>query len=283
MESLYTKIIADESQLKGVAYYFCNTINVKQKQLEAPPKSITESLVADNIISGIDFKVIDREFGYACFEHYRQNFSLNILDQILFNEGRNKSVIVDLCCGPGATIRQLLAHSPEVIYGVDSNERYISLIKQMISEYPELKTEVNLIKGDANTIPLSSSTIDYVVCRVALQYLDIESVLSEVNRVLKKGGRFIAIVHGSGYIFDYLFNRRKMFDKQTVKYFNNVFKKKQTIQQSRFLTENRLIKSMKDTGFSKVEIIKEKNLMFLGLFPIYFAIIGEKAVVKASN
>ncbi len=276
MESLFTKIIVDERKLKGVAYYFSNSTNVKLKHLIAPLPSITEGLVADNIISGKDYKVIDKEFGYACFEHYRQNFRLSRLDQLLFKEGRNKSVILDLCCGPGATIRQLLALTPDVIYGVDSNVRYLSFIRQMINLYPQLKTEVNLINGDANTLTLSSSSVDYAVCRVALQYLNVDCVLTEVNRVLKKDGKFIAIVHGPGYIFDYLFIRRKLFDKKTMKYVKNVFNSKQSINQSKFLSEDRLIKSMKDSGFYNVEVIKDNNLMFLGLLPIYFAIIGEK-------
>ena len=226
MERLYEKIINEEMYLKGVAYYFKKMIKVKKPHISVPSQEVTSSLISKNIISRKDLKVIDREFGYACYEYYRQSFNLNQLDQILFNEVKDRPIIVDLCCGPGATIRKILAHSPEVIYAIDSNERYISLIQHLINQQPESKTSVIPILGDANTLPISNSTTDYVICRVALQYLDVERVLGEVYRILNKGGKFFALVHGSGYILDYMFNRKMIFNKQTVQFCYNTSAKK---------------------------------------------------------
>ncbi|WP_368042579.1 class I SAM-dependent methyltransferase [Ectobacillus sp. JY-23] len=83
----------------------------------------------------------------------------------------------------GATIHNLTSLGTETIYSIDKNQDYIEFVR---SNYPHVITYCM----DAHILPLDSNAVDYVICRVALQYLHIKQVLKEIYRALDKGGKF---------------------------------------------------------------------------------------------
>ncbi|MFC5773364.1 class I SAM-dependent methyltransferase [Ectobacillus antri] len=264
--NLYQRILADHTLLKGVAYYYCKEIGVHYQSLSAPSPETVKTLKNLRILSS-DMIVLYRELGYACYEHYRQCYEENVFDQLLMKEGIGRQRILDLCCGAGATINNLTSLGPETIYAIDKNQDYIDFVN---TAYPHVITYCM----DAHVLPLHDHAVDYVICRVALQYLYIKQVLKEIYRTLDKDGKFFGVVHGSGYILDYLFNRKMLFHSQT--WYTLLPGKKQSIQQGSFLMKNNVVKIMKEIGFSKVSICKDAQHCIVGILPVYFAVIAEK-------
>jgi len=103
----------------------------------------------------------------------------NITDDI------KKPVILDLGVGPGLLSKEINKVLPEAhIIGVDPSEEMLKLSKK--NAYVETKV------GGAENIPMENNSVDVVVCRFNLSYWeDLKKGFSEVNRVLKPGGKFV--------------------------------------------------------------------------------------------
>lgn len=92
---------------------------------------------------------------------------------------KNKSLkILDAGCGPGAAL-VYLSQFGEVI-GVDISEEALQFAKK----------RGRVIKGDVSSLPFRDETFDVVVCLDVLyhQWVHVEKALSEMKRVLRKGG-----------------------------------------------------------------------------------------------
>ena len=103
----------------------------------------------------------------------------NITDNI------KKPVILDLGIGPGLLSKEINKVLPEAhIIGVDPSEEMLRLSKK--NAYVETKV------GCAENIPMENNSVDVVVCRFNLSYWkDPKKGFSEINRVLKPGGKFV--------------------------------------------------------------------------------------------
>lgn len=75
-------------------------------------------------------------------------------------------------------------------------------MKEINSLYPNIRLvgvdqflsdgSLNIVQGSAHNIPLASESIDLVFCVEVMQHLDnVDLVLDEIKRVLKKDGIFI--------------------------------------------------------------------------------------------
>ena len=103
----------------------------------------------------------------------------NITDNI------KNPVILDLGIGPGLLSKEINSILPEAhIIGVDPSEEMLKLSKK--NAYVEIKV------GVAENIPMENNSVDVVVSRFNLSYWkDPKKGFSEINRVLKPGGKFI--------------------------------------------------------------------------------------------
>lgn len=102
----------------------------------------------------------------------------NITDNI------KKPVILDLGIGPGLLSKEINKVLPTAhIIGVDPSEEMLKLSKKNAN----VETKV----GVAENIPMGNNSVDVVVCRFNLTYWkDPKKGFSEINRVLKPGGKF---------------------------------------------------------------------------------------------
>lgn len=103
----------------------------------------------------------------------------NITDNI------KKPVVLDLGIGPGLLSKEINKLLPEAhIIGVDPSEEMLKLSKK--------NANVETIVGGAEKIPMDNNSVDVVVCRFNLTYWrDPKKGFSEINRVLKPGGKFV--------------------------------------------------------------------------------------------
>jgi ubiquinone/menaquinone biosynthesis C-methylase UbiE len=111
----------------------------------------------------------------------------------LVGDVKGRSVL-DLACGEGYNTR-ILANKGAEIVGVDFSAKLIQLARS-----EEARDELGIDYRVADAADLSmfpSGRFDLVTCFMALQDIeDYESAVSEVARVLKKGGRFVfSITH----------------------------------------------------------------------------------------
>jgi SAM-dependent methyltransferase len=93
--------------------------------------------------------------------------------------------VADLGCGSGV-FTELLRRRGYQCVGVDISPKLVALGRR---KYPGLE----LIEGDAENLPFESASLDGVLLSGLVHHFpDPRRLASEVNRVLKPGGRFVA-------------------------------------------------------------------------------------------
>ena len=99
------------------------------------------------------------------------------------------SIILDVGCGTGLDLKTYSDLGYSRLYGVDPSEKSLELARKILSASVELRT------GTFEEIPYEDGYFDIVVSRHVLHYSnDMNKSTMEVSRVLKKGGKFVAIV-----------------------------------------------------------------------------------------
>ena len=100
--------------------------------------------------------------------------------------------LIDVACGTG-DIGKLFLHNTgkdAKITCVDPNKGMISQGKQKLSNYKNIKW----ILSPAEKLPLPNNSFDYYTISFGLRNTkDLNKALSEANRVLKPGGRFLCL------------------------------------------------------------------------------------------
>jgi ubiquinone/menaquinone biosynthesis C-methylase UbiE len=101
----------------------------------------------------------------------------------LIRQYADKTVVLDVGCGTGLLLRRM----KEDAIGLDINPWNVIKAKE--------HTGRQVIRADAESLPLRSSVLDLVVCAETLEHLpDPLRALEEMNRALKQNGRIIGSV-----------------------------------------------------------------------------------------
>ncbi|GAB2992535.1 methyltransferase domain-containing protein [Psychrosphaera aestuarii] len=97
---------------------------------------------------------------------------------------------LDLGCGPGLFQPQLNSLPGELIS--------FDLSKPMLNTNPALN---NKVCGDSHSLPIQTNSIDWVFSNLMVQWCDFDTVITEVDRVLKPGGTAVisTLLPGSLY------------------------------------------------------------------------------------
>ena len=105
--------------------------------------------------------------------------------------------ILDVGCGGGATIREMLELSKDsVIDGVDYSEVSVAQSRELNRDY--LENRCHICQGDAAELPFMENTYDLVTAVETIYFWpDPEKALSEILRVLKPSGIFAVLNEGS--------------------------------------------------------------------------------------
>lgn len=107
-------------------------------------------------------------------------------------------IVLDIGCGESAFVLMLAKYAKKV-YGIDdaSFANYSDWFND-ISKKQEIQSgRVEILEQSAKTIPLPDESIDVVYTISALEHFDGDGdilAVSEVNRILKKGGYFVGTV-----------------------------------------------------------------------------------------
>lgn len=104
--------------------------------------------------------------------------------------------VLDLACGNGYLLKLLDERYPARLnlIGVDMSQAELDVARSV------LPGDVRLLKERAQALSIATASVDMVVSHLALMLMDdIEQVLGEIHRVLRKNGNVAAIV-GRGFL-----------------------------------------------------------------------------------
>jgi len=100
--------------------------------------------------------------------------------------------VLDLASGTGLVARAAVAAGASVV-GVDISPGMVALARTLAPPPTEF------LVGDAAQLPFESASFDVVTCGFGLSHMpDVETVLSELGRVLRPGGSLVEASWGSG-------------------------------------------------------------------------------------
>ncbi len=109
----------------------------------------------------------------------------------LLQAGSGQSTL-DLGCGVGGMLRYVARSSGAAVTGITLGANEVELANQLIQQ-DGLDPQCVVVQGDCQDMPFQSSTFAGVYAVYSLKYYpDLNRVLSEIYRVLKPGGRFVA-------------------------------------------------------------------------------------------
>lgn len=99
--------------------------------------------------------------------------------------GDRKLSVLDIGCGTGMTMRDILRRGHSVV-GADITEAMLNQAKAVVSQYPD---QASCILSDVENVPFEDGSFDVVVCMGVLQYLQTdEKAVREIHRVVRPGG-----------------------------------------------------------------------------------------------
>ncbi len=105
--------------------------------------------------------------------------------------------ILDVGCGGGATIRDLLERIPESrIDGIDYSGESVALSRELNQK--DLGTRVEIKEGSVDSLPYADGTFDLVTAVETVYFWkNPGKAFSEIARVLKQGGTFAILSEAS--------------------------------------------------------------------------------------
>ena len=100
--------------------------------------------------------------------------------------------VLDLGCGEGRHAIAAYLESDVHSVGVDLSVQDLSRAREKFADFQqtqETSRELSLTSADALSLPFANDTFDKIICSEVLEHIpDYESVLLEIQRILKPGG-----------------------------------------------------------------------------------------------
>src|SRR5262245_5979116 len=97
----------------------------------------------------------------------------------------NASRVLDVGCGAGHTLRVVEGMNPTAqLIGVDPDEEACRMGRGE-------NGRICFIKAEGERLPLADGSVDFAICRVALNYMHQATALRELVRVLAPGGKLV--------------------------------------------------------------------------------------------
>ncbi|NNC07971.1 class I SAM-dependent methyltransferase [Corallococcus exiguus] len=138
--------------------------------------------------------VTSRWFGHAPVQRDEETApsTYALLEAVVPLDARPLAVL-DLACGDGYLL-ELLARRNQSglsLMGLDMSEH------ELVAARARLNDAATLFQGRAQSLPFGDASVDVVLSHLALMLMDdVETVLAELRRVLKPGGRVSIVVGG---------------------------------------------------------------------------------------
>ncbi|MDZ8241994.1 MAG: class I SAM-dependent methyltransferase [Nostoc sp. ChiQUE01a] len=108
--------------------------------------------------------------------------------------GQNPGIVADISCGTGIMARRLaLLGKCKQIVAVDYSETMLSQLEQQMKRDGISPSEIVIIRGDVEALPLASDSIDAIYAGAAMHcWPNAEEGIRNIYRVLRSGGKLFA-------------------------------------------------------------------------------------------
>lgn len=148
----------------------------------------------------LEYEAIRRSFNKAAAEYednavLQKEIMLRMMDRLQIETGLKPKHILDLGCGTGWAMPELLKLFPDSkITGIDFSEKMLS----RVSESSQVKT----ILHDTHSLPLDDNSMDLVFSNMMLHWTNETDVFKECLRVLKHDGLLLISALGETTLFE---------------------------------------------------------------------------------
>lgn len=125
---------------------------------------------------------------------------------------RTVRAVLDVGCGAGQTLIALtLPDGPVLRCGVDVDQAALVLGRS-------LDGTLALARAPGEALPFADESFDFVLCRVALPYMDVARATREMARVLRPGGRVWLALHPMSFALAELARHARLAQPKGVLY-----------------------------------------------------------------
>lgn len=109
-------------------------------------------------------------------------------------KNHNPETVLDIATGTGDLAIQIAeAASAKKIIGLDLSEGMLKVGRKKIMS-KNLQTQIEMVQGDSENLPFEDNSFDVITVAFGVRnFENLELGLSEIYRVLKKGGLFIVL------------------------------------------------------------------------------------------
>lgn len=141
------------------------------------------------------FRNVDRKF--LKWIPFMQKGGYPFLTRYVDMKGLQGKNVLDIACGTGVLTEQFVRMGANVT-GIDLTPKAVELTKKRLALYG---LTANIIEGDAQKLPFPDHSFDFVCAWGCLMHMpNTEKAISEIQRVLKPGGKGLAMMYHSNSV-----------------------------------------------------------------------------------
>jgi demethylmenaquinone methyltransferase / 2-methoxy-6-polyprenyl-1,4-benzoquinol methylase len=102
--------------------------------------------------------------------------------------------ILDVATGTGLVARELVSRYGCRVVGMDQSAEMLAGARQRLTETPALAGRIDLVEGQAESLPFADAEFDHLTFTYLLRYVeDPATTLKELARVVRPGGRIACL------------------------------------------------------------------------------------------
>ena len=158
----------------------------KVQELEFHDRDRDQKRVEESITSDTYEKFYGNKKYYKTTER-----SFNYVEEWIIRESKGK-VFLDYACGNGVNALKAAQGGAALVLGFDISGISVQNAKRAAEELG-LTGNTRFFQADAENTKLPDNCIDAIICSGMLHHLDLSHALPELRRILKPGGKIIAI------------------------------------------------------------------------------------------
>lgn len=133
------------------------------------------------------------------YDQFRLSPPLELVKTIKrFTQKDSIGLIIDLGCGTGLSTRPWSKVANKVV-GIDPLPEMLSIAKSKMKD-----KEVEFLQGYSHSTALRENSVDIVVCNHSIHWMEPESTISEITRILKHDGIFVIMGHNFPPVSEHL-------------------------------------------------------------------------------